>query len=511
MIGMMYLVLTAMLALNVSTEVLKSFVTVNEAMETTNKNYATRNEAVYDIFQRAYLANESKVAEQWEKARQIKARSKEIYDFIQETKYELIAITEKITVDEARNLNPRDIKSQDNYDDPTRYFMGGDIEKNGKAYELHAKIDEYREFLETMLGNDSSKVSLEALETDTEYKNPDGQVVSWETYYFYHSIIMADLTILNRFLTSILNAESDVVSQLYSSVSEDDFKFDTISARVVPTSTNVFVGSDFEADIFVAAFDSKSKISATINGQQYEGEGGSIRYKAPTSSTGEKTFAGTINVPGSFGVKSYPFEFTYNVSEPVATVSADAMNVFYAGVDNPVTVIAGGIPDKDTRVEITNGTLTKNGPGTYIARVPKPGPIVEIKVYAKDGANKERLMGVKKFRTKRVPDPVPCINGHEPGERTISKGLLTAAGGLVVKMKDFDFDLPNLKVVSFKVQIFRNQELTPTMNSNGNRFSDDMLDYFKNCRSGNKVFITDIMVRMPEGNRNVGDMTLTIK
>lgn len=510
MISMMYLVLNAMLALNVSVEVLKSFVTVNEAMEYTNQVSKKKSEAVYQIFYKAYMANEAKVGKAWNKAEQVQNKTKEFYDYLENVKYEVIAISEGISVEEAKNLNPKNIGRQDNYDDPTRYFIGENlVSQDGEAYKLRRKMEEYRLFLLDILGPDADKVSLAALETDGEYEDAGGQKLSWEQYNFYHTIIVADLALVNRIQASVLNAEYDVVSQLYSSVSADDFKFDTISARVVPVSTNVIVGTDFEADIFVAAFDSKSKITATINGQTYEGASGSIRYKVPATSLGDKQLKGTIEVPGTFGVKSYPFEIQYTVGQATATVAADAMNVFYVGVDNPVSAMAGGVADQNTRVEITNGTLQKTGPGTYIARVNKPGVNAEVKVYAIENGT-ETLMGSKVFRVKRVPDPVARINGQEVGVKNIDKNTLANAGGLLVNMKDFEFEL-KLQIASFNVQVSRNGELSPTMPSNGNKFTENMIDNFKRCRRGDKVFITDIAAQMPEGKRMLGDMVITIK
>lgn len=510
MISMMYLVLNAMLALNVSVEVLKSFVTVNEAMENTNRISLVKSEAIYQVFQNAYLANEAKVAEQWSKAQQVKVKSNELYEYLENIKYEVISISDGISIEEAKTKNPRDIGRQDNYDDPTRYFIGENlVKKDGKAYELRRKIDEYREFLIDILGKDASKVSLDALVTEGEYKDASGQVLDWEQYNFYHTIIVADLALINRIQANVLNAEYDVVSQLYSSVSADDFKFDSIAARIVPTSTNVLIGGNFEADIFVAAFDSKSKISATINGQTYEGDAGNIRYKVPATSLGEKSLKGTIDVPGTFGIKSYPFEFSYTVSQATATVAADAMNVFYVGVDNPVSALAGGVPDQNTRVEISNGTLEKTGPGTYVARVTKPGVNAEVKVYAIENGT-ETLMGSKTFRVKRVPDPVARINGQEVGVKSIEKNALINAGGLLVNMKDFEFEL-RLQIASFNIQVSRNGELSPLMSSDGNKFSENMIDNFRRCRRGDKVFITDITAKMPDGERPLGDMIITIK
>lgn len=514
MIGMMYLVLTAMLALNVSTEVLKSFITVNDAMEKTNKDYTERNEGLYAVFQRAYAANEAKVADQWNKAQQVRTRTAELYDFIQQTKYELIAKTEGVSIEEAKTLHPNDFSKQDNYDIPTNFFMGSEILKDGRAYVLHDKIDEYVSFLQNILGNDTSKVSLKALDVNEDYRDASGTPLSWEAFNFSHTIIVADLALLNRLQTTIRNTESDVVSQLYSSVSEDDFKFDTISARVVPTTSNIVVGTDFEADIFVAAFDSRSKITATINGEKYEGESGSIRYRIPATSAGEKVLRGTIDVPGTFGVKSYPFEYTYHVNQPIATVSADAMNVFYLGIKNPVSAMAAGVADKDIRVTISEGTLEKTGPGQYTALVKNVNvdktKTVEIKVYARNGQG-EKLMGSKQFRLKRVPDPVASIHGKESGLKEIRKNELLVAGGLDVEMKDFDFDVPDLKIVSFKVRLAQNGSLSSSMPSKGDKFSSEIVQMLQQSRRGNLVMFSDIVAQMPDGPRTLGDFTVSIE
>ncbi len=511
MIGMMYLVYTALLALNVSVAVLESFLTINEAFETTNESYVQKNADLYQRFLATYVANEAKVGKHWAKAKKVQDATKELYDYIQKTKIELIAFTEQIPYEEAEHLDPRHISRQDNYDDPTRFFLGIDNDKNGRAYELHSRLHEYREFLlEQVEERDREDIPLRTLHVEgTKWYNANGEEQSWEIFHFSHTIIVADLALLNKIQNDILNAENDIVSYLYSAISDEDFKFDTISARVVPVSNSVLVGSNFEADVFVAAFDSKAEISATIDGKEYSGAGGSIRYKVPANTIGTRKVNGTIHVPASFGVKSYPFQFEYEVRQSTATVSADKMNVFYVGVDNPVSAIAGGITDANTRVEISNGTITKTKPGEYIVRVNTPGVDATVRVYAKENG-KETLMGSKTFRVKRVPDPVARINGQAEGVKKIDKNTLANAGGLLVSMKDFEFEL-NLKIASFNVQVSRKGELSAMMPSDGNKFSKNMVDNFKRCQLGDKVFITDITAQMPDGNRMLGDMILTIK
>ncbi|MCM1531280.1 MAG: gliding motility protein GldM [Bacteroides sp.] len=509
---MMYLVYTALLALNVSVAVLDSFLTINESMETTNSNYVQKNADLYQRFMSAYTANEAKVGKYWEKAKKVQEKTKEFYEYLQRTKIDLIAFTEQIPYEEAEQLNPRNIGRQDNYDDPTRFFLGLDNSKSGRAYELHEKLHEYRDFLlEQVEERDRPNIPLRSLHVSgTKYHNANGEEQSWEVFHFSHTIIVADLALLNKIQNDVLNSENDIISYLYSSVSDEDFKFDTISARVVPVSNSVLVGSSFEASVFVAAFDSKAKITATIDGREYEGAGGSIQYKAAANTIGKKKVNGTIHVPASFGVKSYPFQFEYDVRQSTATVSADKMNVFYVGVDNPVSAIAGGITDENTQVEITNGTISKVKPGEYVVRVSKPGVEATVNVYAKEDHGKRTLMGSKTFRVKRVPDPVARINGQEEGVKRIDKNTLANAGGLLVSMKDFEFEL-NLKIAAFNVQVSRDGELSPMMNSNGNKFTQGMIDNFKRCKRGDKIFFTDIYAAMPEGNRMLGDMILTIK
>ena len=510
MIGMMYLVYTALLALNVSVAVLDSFLTINEALEVTNQSYEQKNADLYSRFQASYVVNPAKVGKYWAKAQIVQSATKELFEYLQKTKIELIAVTEGISYEEAAKLDPRHISRQDNYDDPTRFFLGLD-EKSGRAHDLHERLHEYRHTLiEQVEERDRVNIPLRTLHLEgSKWYNANGEEQSWEVFHFSHTIIVADLALLNKFQNDVLNAENDVISYLYSSISDEDFKFDTISARVVPVSNSVLVGSNFEADIFVAAFDSRAEITATIDGKEYTGVGGSIRYKVPASTIGTRRVNGSIHVPASFGVKSYPFSFEYEVRQSTATVSADKMNVFYVGVDNPVSAIAGGITDANTRVEITNGTITKTKPGEYVVRVTKPGLEATVRVYAKENG-KETLMGSKTFRVKRVPDPVARINGQEEGVKRIDKNTLANAGGLLVSMKDFEFEL-NLKIASFNVQVSRNGELSPMIPSDGNRFTQGMIDNFKRCNRGDKVFITDIYAAMPEGKRMLGDMILTIK
>ncbi len=513
MIGMMYLVLTAMLALNVSVEILKSFIIVNEAILESNINFRKKADASFALFQKAYMNNPEKMREAWDKAVYVRHISDSIYNIVGNYKIGMVSFCENIPEDTVRAVYASGltltglINRQDNYDGPSLYFLGNsETGESGRANDLYKALDWYNNELHTILGSDTGKVNID-LGIHGKFKDASGQSLRWEAQYFKGTIIVACLTILNKIQSSVLNAENDVVMQLYSSTSDDDFKFDSIQARVLPVSNYVLQGANYEADIFVAAFDSKSKISVVINGQTLDGEGGSVLYKRPATTIGEQTIQGKILVPSNFGVKEYPFESKFTVAAPQATISADKMNVFYIGVDNEVSAMGGGLTDATTNVTISNGTITKRGSGLYNVRVTS-GRTTTISVY-KTEKGENRLMGSKEFRIKRVPDPVAKINGQEEGVRKLDKNVLAGSTGLVANMKDFDFDL-RVTVSSFRMQVASGGEISGMMISNGNRFSDDMMARIKRCKRGDKVYITEITAQMPDGKRDLNDISITI-
>ncbi len=509
MIGMMYLVLTAMLALNVSAEVLKSFTIVNDSMTKTNENFEKKVGSIYAMFNKAYLSNPEKLADSKVKIEQVQKHSKEMLDYVSNLKYELIMYSEGIKdIEQAKLIdkNSNLVTKPDNFDDPTRFMID-----MGNAKELKEKIEAYKSKMLSLLEEkDKEKVSL-GMDTKGPFEDASGAEVSWEDMYFNHTIIVADLTMLNKIIAELLNAEYDMVAQLYASVSDEDFKFDQIGAKLVSQSNYVLVGDMYEADIFVAAYDSKSKISATINGTNYLGNNGVVHIKFPATSEGVKTVQGVIRVPSAIGGGSaaYDFKEQYIVAKPSSAITLEQMNVFYAGVDNPISLAASGVDLNDLRPTINNGTLTPKGNGKYIVKVSQTGKTT-INLIAQVG-NKAQSMGSFEFRVKRIPDPIPVINGLDEDANSADKNILANAGGIRAYMKDFDFAVtPQIK--SFTMQTQRGSELSPTLVSNGNRFTDDMVNLIKQARRGQKVFFEEIKANMPDGTtRSLNSIIITVK
>jgi hypothetical protein len=158
-------------------------------------------------------------------------------------------------------------------------------------------------------------------------------------------------------------------------------------------------------------------------------------------------------------------------------------------------------------VGISNGSIQKISAGVYNVRVTSPGKtFVNVYQVGKEG---KKLIYSKEFRVKRIPDPIAKINGQDEGIRNIDKNIFANAGGLVAALKDFDFDY-RVQISSFKLQIARSGEISASMPSDRNRFTEDMTNQIRRCKKGDKVWITEITVQMPEGKRVLGDMVINI-
>ncbi len=321
-------------------------------------------------------------------------------------------------------------------------------------------------------------------------------------------------------VAEVRNSESDVIAQLFSAVSADDYKFDEIAAKVIPKSNYILTGEEYEAQIFVAAYDSKQQPEIIVgssvdtitfevlgNTVKVEGEKGYGIYKVPAQSTGLKTYGGIIKVTSPSGaMKAYPFEGEYIVAAPSATVSPTKMNVFYIGVDNPVRIAVPGIPQENVRPSISNGNISSKGRGEYIVRV-SGGNECTINVSAKMG-ERSRSMGSFKFRVKRVPDPKAKIGGIASG--AIGKAQLLAANAIIPTMEDFDFDL-NFIITSFTMTLQVAGGDLVEAKSNSNKLTSEMISLIQDTKRGKKIFLEDIKAKGPDGsNRNLSPINLKI-
>ncbi|MEQ9186199.1 MAG: gliding motility protein GldM [Cryomorphaceae bacterium] len=535
MIGMMYLVLTALLAMNVSKDILDAFVIINEGLEVTNANFMAKNEFTYNQFEKAKANDPAKVAEFYNKAMRAKGLTEEVYLHIQELKKYLIATTsgkssiEEVEADSLFEL--KNVDSKDNYDIPTLHLIGGDPAnpRDGEwsATELKSKIDNFKQELLYLFEDETERNALSlGLNTDGEFKDASGVKETWISANFYHLPLAAVVTNLSKIQADIRNAEADIIKALYRNISADDFKFDTLAAKVIPQSTYVIQGDSFIADVIVAAFSTtqppRMRLATEFNDSNgmpiYDDfdnldssnislVGGSARYAIQATTTGVQEWGGVIQIKGPDGsYRSFDIpKQTYTVAKPALVVSPTKMNVFYRGLDNPVEVSVPGVPTEKLEISISNAS--KSGSNGVFMVKPGNGSTCSISVSA-DMNGKKQSFGKKEFRVKNVPDPKPYFGG-KTGSDAIPRRDLLAAGGIIAEMENFEFDL-RFQVVSYVVSATIRGNVVEA-NCGGPALSSDAKKIRAELKSGQKIYFEKIKVKGPDGSvRDLGTLSLKV-
>ena len=508
MIGMMYLVLTALLALNVTKDILDAFVIVNKGLEKSNINFTERNEQLYADFDLAKTIDPVKIKPNWEKAQNIQKQSAALVSYIDELQKRMIVETEGVDKNIADTLQMENIENKDKMDTPTNIMIGDSEDgSTGASRELKNKLMEYKTLLTNYIEpKDRAKVKVDINTEDPAHSEENE---NWELYNFYDRPLVASLTILSKLKNDVKNAESQVVDYLLKSLEAGTMKFDTVAAKVVPQSNYVLLGEEYQADLFLAAFSKTQKPEIMIDGTTaVDVKNGLGKYSVKTSREGIVDYSGTIKLRSPAGKEvTFPFKSEYIVARPALTVSADNMNVVYIGLDNPISVSVPGIPNERLSVSVNNGTLRATGSGKYIMTV-KQGAKADVNVFAMMENGEKRSMGTMSFRVKPIPKPTAKV-GNITGEGTMSKNELASTLGVIANYENFPFAAPNCKVLSFDLSYTVNGT-SVTKKITGNLISDEVRDIFRRARKNDKFYFESIYAMGPDGVK-VKISPLTIK
>lgn len=530
MIQMMYLVYTAMLALNVSADILNAFVVVDDTLVTSTRNAYHQNSNDYNWFdQQKVILGEAKVHDAYVNAQQLRKESDAMVKYIEKMRSDLIFFVDEDSLCEVKNDKGKTekvaktvatIQRKDNFDKPTDFMIN-----NGHAKELKDRIIQYKKNI-LKLAKKSDQKGLEerlGLNVETKFKK-DGFDQSWEEHNFDHIICAAAVTLLNKTIGEVRNAESTMLNYLKASISADDFKFDHVEGRAIPKSQMVFQGDSYEADIIVAAYDTKAtpevyyKMGADTlteaglaSATKLEGENGVVKLKISAGDIGEKRFAGLIKIMDPSGQpKYYGFSDKYSVLKPSATIAADKMNVLYAGIANPVSVSAPVDPGK-LSISFPGCSVSSQGAGKYNISVPASliGRTVNATVSAKLGESTKNL-GATTFRVKKVPDPKAVLGANIRGGKH-AKAELTANPVLRATMgEDFAYDL-KWKVNSFRVVFVKKNQEEPPMVCQGGALSEAVKSAISKSSSGTVIYFEDIKVSCEAGSRTLEGFSVRIR
>ena len=506
MINLMYLVLMAMLALNVSSDVLNGFSLVSDSLNKSTQNANHVNNDIYEAFDEQMRNNPTKVKEWYDKAQYVRNISDSLYNLAEELKVAIVRESD------GKEGDVNNIRNREDLEASTQIMLAPGT---GRGKELRAAINNYRDKIVKMVTDkEKREIISSSLSTEVPAK---GRLLgkNWQEYMFENMPTAAAVTLLTKLQSDIRYAEGEVLHNLISNVDVKDIRVNQLNAYVIPSSQTVVQGGRFSAQIIMAAVDTTRRPTIYIGGQQIKSERG--LYETVCSKTGDFTLNGFIEMLNGDG-ETIKREFSqkYTVVAPSATVSADIMNVLYAGYDNPMSVSVPGIPSNKLNVSMTGGTLTQKGDGHYIARPTNPGGDAVFTVSAQNEGRTQE-MGKFTFRVRKLPDPAPFIayadgNGGTNHFRggNLSKQILMGTEGIGAAIDD------GLLNITFRVQGFQTIFYDAMGNavpfkSNGASFTDQQKNQIRGLARGKRFYITEVHAIGPDGIERTLDGAMEVK
>jgi gliding motility-associated protein GldM len=515
MINVMYLVLTALLALNVSAEIFNAFDMVDKGLKKANDALDVANKDLPSSIKDS-AKKSATLAKYSERVDKVGAISKD------GTSY-LSGLFDKV-IDEAGNRDKqvnegdyivdqngnKEFRGKRDYDATTRLLVD-----SGEGEKMKAKMLDIKAQYMALI-DDADKASFESkmpiVIDDNAWKKSLNPKKSWSDFTFGHMPLGACAPIFSKFSNDIKSAEAGVLNYLAAKVGLTKEvvlnKFSVVSA---PKKSYVILGENFETDVFLSASadaTSNTGISIAVNGSRLPlDKDGRAKYTAKAGEVGVRKYTAVASITNPITNKtdSYRSEFEYEVGQRSVAVSATKMNVFYMGVDNPVAVSAAGVPSAQVKVSMTGGDISR-ADGNYVVRVQGPsGGNASVTVSAP---------GVSQsfpFRIKKIPDPVPTLGPNEKGGK-IGNGTFKGLGGLVPTLKDFDFDA-RCVITGFQlVRVAKRQDPEPSTNRGG-KLEGQSYTLQQKAAPGDKYFFQDVRCKCPgdANDRNLGQLVFDVQ
>lgn len=497
MINLMYVLLMAMLALNVSSDVLNGFTLVDESLSRSTANANVQNAAMYNDFEASMAQNPEKVREWYQRAQTVRSMSDSLYNLAEQLKVRIARKADGKDGDYSNLVNREDLEA-------STYVMLAPGSGQGK--QLYEAITAYRENILQMV-TDSVQRRIISDNFKTEVPRKDISLMkNWQEYHFENMPAIAAVTLLTKLQNDIRYAEGEVLHTLARNIDVGDVRVNQIRALVIPNSKNVVRGSEFGAQIILAAVDSTQRPEIYIGEEKFETENG--YYSRMCNATGEYTLSGYMLVNDGSGASArYDFTQDYTVVEPTATVSASLMNVLYAGFENPVSISVPGVPANRISANVASGkaTIKSDGKGGYIVVPTQIGDDLKIEVTATNEEGRRQSMGQYAFRVRQLPDPTPFIEFKDKdgntqryrGGRPLSKQALLSTNGIVAAIDDGLLNI-NFNVLSFDVVFFDNMGNAIPRKSNGASFSQSQKDMFRSLQRGKRFYISNVRAIGPD-------------
>ena len=491
MINLMYLVLTALLALNVSAEILNAFKTVDKSLITASSTIDKKNKTIFESFEELKNAPQTAArAAQWEPiALDVQKNADQTIQYIDGL---------KIKIRNAAEYDPKTGNyKEDDLEAPTRVMTDPGIE--GKA--LLQKLKEFKaNILRNPDINNQFKNSL-PINLDPPQTNNEANKGDWAASYFYMTPAVAAITILSKFENDVKNSEAMVVDYCHQQVGAVKMVFNSYQPLVGQSSNYLMPGQEMTITAGIGAYNNtaEGRPTVTIDGTSVAlNDNGVAEYKSTAGGTGSYTKHVVISYfnqsSGQKEQKSY--DVTYSVGSPTgASVSADAVKVFYVGLDNPITVSGGSVGDEKVTVNMSNANFHKTGPGKYIVNPIKAGANSDVTVIA-DGKPT-----VVTFKVKDVPDPVAKVGVNKGGR--IPANEFKAQAGVRADLENFVFEGVKFNVTGYTIVLTgAGFPVLKFRQVKGAAFAP-VQDLIEQARTGSTITIDEISATGPGGTRRL--------
>ncbi|MCH4148416.1 MAG: gliding motility protein GldM [Prevotella sp.] len=492
MINLMYVVLMAMLALNISTEVLNGFSIVEDSLNRTTSSSSKQNEALYGDFEKQMQENPEKVKEWFEKATSVKDMSDSLFNFAQELKTEIVKVAD------GKDGDPRNIDNKDNLEAAGEVMLAPGV---GKGKKLYNAINSYRTRILQMVTDPlQKKIIANNLSTaiPKNAKNVLGK--NWQEYMFENMPVAAAVTLLSKLQSDVRYAEGEVLHTLVSNIGLKDIRVNKLNAFVIPEKTVLYPGEAFKANIVMAAVDTTQTPEIYVNGMRVNTANG--QYSFTAGGVGEHQFGGYMlmrNINGTMIRRDFMQKYTVIPAPNSATVAADMMNVLYAGYRNPISVSVPGVPANGVSASMSGGSLSAKGNGHFIAVPSAVGQDVTIRVVARD-KGQTRTLPPFVFHVRKLPDPTAYLavgtNRFKGGG--LAKGSLMGLNSVSAAIDDGLLDIP-FRVLSFETVFFDNMGNAVPIASSGASFSDRQKEEFRHLSRNKRFYIRGVKAIGPDG------------
>lgn len=497
MINIMYLVLTALLALNVSAEILNAFKTVDHSLESATGIIDKKNSDIFNSFKRKMddPVTREKASFWFPRAEQAKKYADEMYNYLESLKKEL-----KQEAGLKKNEEGEEVYKEDDLDAPTRLFISAPPEGKGKGNELFQKLSDFKKNLlsidDTLALEIGKNLPLDLSIPKTNNKAGKGD---WAYHYFHMTPAIAAITILSKLQNDVRNSESQVVEYCHKEIGEVEIIYDEFQAIAQADTRYLMQGEELTITAGIGAFSKNAQPSITIDGRSIPVKEGAGEYKITATEPGSYSKRVRIDFKKPDGTPSFvEKEVKYTVGTPSGLVlSTDKTRVFYMGLENPLSV-TGGSGDEKVNVSFTGSgvTGTKVGPGQYIVKCTNEGSATVI---ATDGKTNQKVT----IPIKRPPPPLATIGGKAGG--SVEANFFKNQLGVAAELKDFVFEGVKYKVIEYTM-VFTGKgfpDLEVAEIKQGPYFTEEAKGYLKQSRSGTTIVIDEIKVLGPDGTRKL--------